>query len=76
MGLNMIYAIVNTANNIVENVIVLDDGVEWSPPQGFISVPLVDIFGIGDTWDGTNFIRFVPPVPVTPQPISEGTQTI
>lgn len=71
----MDYAVVNTTNNIVENVISLEEGSVWTPPQGFISVPLTGMFGINDTWDGTNFIRFVPPVEVV-ENISAGVQNV
>lgn len=69
----MNYALVNIENNIVENVIVLEEGAVWSPPNGFIHVPLVDPFGIGDTWDGNQFIRQLPPVAPS---ISEGVQDV
>ena len=69
----MHYALVNIENNIVENVIVLEDGVVWSPPNGFIHVPLANSFGVGDTWDGSQFIKQLPPVPDS---ISEGVQDV
>lgn len=77
----MNYAIVNTANNIVENIIVLEEGANWTPPDGFICIPLQGIFGIGDTWDGANFVRApeppqLPEPEVGEQPVSEGTQSV
>lgn len=69
----MHYALVNTENNIVENVIVLEEGAVWSSPSGFICVPLADQFGMGDTWDGAQFIKQLPPVADS---ISEGVQDV
>jgi hypothetical protein len=42
--------------NTVVNVVVLEAGSDWAPPQGFIIVPLTGTAGIGWTWDGTQFI--------------------
>lgn len=69
----MNYALVNTSNNTVENVIVLEDSAAWSPPDGFIVVPLIDNFTIGDTWDGSQFGKnqFI-----LPESISEGVQNV
>ena len=69
----MNYALVNTANNIVENIIVLEEGAVWSPPLGFIHVPIPAEFIMGDTWDGTQFIKQLPP---TPPSISVGIQDV
>jgi hypothetical protein len=73
MEFNMNYALVNTANNIVENVIALEEGAEWSPPSGCTIVLIVGTVSIGDTWDGTQFIRQPPPVGDS---ISEGVQDV
>jgi len=35
----MRYAVINSTNNIVQNVIELDGGVEWFAPEGFFAVP-------------------------------------
>jgi hypothetical protein len=51
----MDYAIVNQ-NKEVENVVVLEEGSNWTPPVGFLLVPLSGSAGIGWTWDGTKFI--------------------
>lgn len=66
----MNYALVNTANNIVENVIVLEDGAEWSPPEGFTVVPLIEGFTLGDSWDGSQFTKR------EIESISEGVQDV
>lgn len=57
-------SLVNIETKIVENVIVLDDGVEYAAPSGF---ELIEQSGgnIGDTWDGAVFIR-----PKEPEEIS------
>jgi len=47
--------IINSATKIVENVIVIEDGVEWSAPHGFEIAPN-NTGNIGDTWDGEKFI--------------------
>ena len=47
--------LVNIETKIVENVIILDDGVEYAAPAGF---ELIKQSGgnIGDTLDGVSFI--------------------
>ena len=62
----MDYAVINIATSAIENVIVLEEGSQWTPPEGTQIVPLVLGFGIGDAWDGINFTR-------TPNPILETT---
>lgn len=77
MGLKMEYALVNTETNLVDNVIVLEDGAEWAPPENFVLVPLQPNAGIGDTWDGTSFIKPPPPPEEeVVQPISTGAQVL
>ena len=75
----MRYALVNTETNIVENMIELEEGAVWSPPQGHIIVPYETAVGFGDTWNGTEFIPapkpFVPPEPPV-EPFSEGVQNV
>lgn len=58
------YAVINNQTNIVQNVIELADGSEWTPPEGHRLVAS-DIAGIGDTRQGDRFIR---PDPPTPEP--------
>ncbi len=52
----MLYkCVINSNTKIVENVIVIANGVEWSPPPGFEFAPKHD-GNIGDQWDGTKFV--------------------
>lgn len=51
--------ILDSATKVVVNVILLEDGAKWMPPEGQELAPQHD-GNIGDTWDGT---RFVPPPP-------------
>jgi hypothetical protein len=80
MGLKMDYALVNKQTNIIENVVALEEGAQWTPPSDMTLVPLTQHFGIGDTWDGTAFIR--KPIPevveetIVGQAISSGTQSL
>jgi hypothetical protein len=55
--------------NIVVNVIALEDGAIWQPPEGqSIGTPGGRI---GDTWDGTQYVSpYVPPPPVTSDDIN------
>ena len=53
----MYYALVNPTTQIVENVVVLEDQSTWTPPADMLLVPLQDSFGMGDTWNGSEFIR-------------------
>lgn len=66
MGLNMNYALVNKATNIVDNVIVLEDVNAWTPPEDMLLVLLDAAAGIGDTWDGTQFIYAPDPEVIDP----------
>lgn len=59
----MNYAVVNKETSIVENVIVLEDVNAWTPPENMLVVPLDSAAGIGDTWDGTQFIYAPEPEP-------------
>ena len=52
--------IINSATKIVENVIVIEDGVEWSAPHGFEIAPN-NTGNIGDTWDGEKFVSPIVP---------------
>ena len=63
----MIYALVNTNTNIVENVIVAD--AYWQPPQGFSAVLLNtdELCLIGQTYDANGQTRFIGVPPATPK---------
>jgi hypothetical protein len=62
----MNYAVVNKETNIVENVIVLEDVNAWTPPENMLVVPLDSAAGIGDTWDGMQFIYALEPEVIDP----------
>ena len=58
-------------NGEVVNVVVLPDdwtgkAGDWSPPSGIVVVS--DEGEIGDTYNGTKFIKPPPPPPPPPQP--------
>jgi len=69
--------LLDSTTKIVVNVIELEDGAQWTPPAGTELAPQHD-GGIGDTWDGTQFVK--PPEPEivdeTLQPLSTGTQVL
>lgn len=67
--------LLDSTSKVVVNVIELEDGAVWTPPAGMELAPQHD-GGIGDTWDGTQFVK--PPVPVdeTVQPLTTGTQVL
>ena len=54
--------LLNSATKVVVNVILLEDGAEWAPPEGQELAPQHD-GNIGDVWDGTKFISSSPPDP-------------
>ena len=76
MGYKMRYALVNTETNIVENIIELEEGAIWSPPQGNIVVPYETGVSPGATWNGTEFIPVPPPLPPLVEPVSDGIQNV
>lgn len=55
------YPLIETATNKVVNVIALAQGSTWQPPAGHV----LGVLGgdIGDTWDGSQYVKPVPPLP-------------
>lgn len=47
--------VIDSATKVVVNIIELEDGVLWSPPEGNELAPQHD-GNIGDTWNGTQFV--------------------
>jgi len=47
--------ILDSATKVVVNVILLEDGVEWSLPDGHEFAPQHD-GNMGETWDGSKFV--------------------
>ncbi len=48
--------LLDSATKVVVNVIELEDGAVWTAPEGTELAPQHD-GGIGDTWDGTQFVK-------------------
>ncbi len=68
--------LLDSATKVVVNVVELEDGAVWTPPEGFELAPQ-HAGRIGDTWDGTQFVA--PPSPPEEQivqPLSTGTQEL
>jgi hypothetical protein len=57
----MRYAVISSAG-VVENVIELEAGSNWSVPEGYTTVAS-DIANITDTYENGNFIKHEPPPP-------------
>lgn len=56
-------AIINSATNKVENVVVPPQGAQvWFVPNGYAAIE-TETGAIGDTWDGTQFIKPTPQEP-------------
>lgn len=59
--MNYKYPLIETATNKVVNLIALVEGSDWTPPENFT---LGQLGGdIGDTWDGTQYVKPVPSLP-------------
>jgi hypothetical protein len=67
--------LLDSATKVVINVIALEDGAVWTLPAGMELAPQHD-GGIGDTWDGTQFVKPPEPVVEIVQPTSTGTQEL
>jgi len=67
--------LLDSVTKVVVNVIEIEDGAIWTPPTGTVLAPQHD-GGIGDTWDGTQFVKPPEPVDETVQPLSTDTQVL
>ena len=67
MGYNMsLFAVIETATNICDNTIILDEGSTWQPPEDHYIVNIDGLqVGIGFTYDPKTG-QWTPPAP--PQP--------
>lgn len=54
------YALVNKRSKIVENTIMYDPNSNWQPSNNHTLVPAENNGGVGDIWNGTNFIKPAP----------------
>lgn len=61
--------LLDSATKVVVNVVELEDGANWTPPNGLELAPQHD-GGIGDTWDGSQFVK---PVVEMPQEVLDST---
>lgn len=61
-------ALVYKATGVVVNVIELNEGSKWTPPDGMEVIDGTSA-GPGDTWDGEKFIK---PTPTPPPPDVNG----
>lgn len=69
----MIFALVNDETNIVENVVVLDEGVQWTPPYNDYLVDITNL-GVGIGWSyNPNTQEWTPPPP-PPEPLVDQTE--
>ena len=51
------------SDGLVLNTIVIEDGANWSPPDGCILVDATNAGGPGDTWDGKQFVETIKSTP-------------
>lgn len=56
----MVYAVINSETNVVENVAIWDGVAQWAPPEGRY-LQLLDNASAGIGWSFVNN-QFVPPV--------------
>lgn len=64
--------ILDSATKVVVNVILLEDGVEWSLPDGHEFAPQHD-GNMGETWDGSKFVAPVEAPVVREELQAQGT---
>lgn len=62
-------AVVRQSDGLVTNVIEIEQGTDWQPPQGCVLVDAKDA-GPGDTWDGMKFIKPELPPPEPPRDLA------
>jgi hypothetical protein len=55
----MRYAMIHEETGVVANVIALDNPATWEVPTGYTLIES-DGVGIGDTWNGKQFIKPAP----------------
>lgn len=55
--------VIRQIDGYVENIIEIEEGVNWQPPEGYYLI-FAGNGSIGDTWNGTKFIK--PSLPVIP----------
>ena len=62
-------------SGLIVNVIVVDEGVEYVPPEGLTLVAdPADMAEPGGSWDGNAFHR-PPPPPAPPEPVAPAAPT-
>ena len=79
MGLNMIYAIIENETNLVINVVKLEEGANWTPPNNNYLVDITNLeVGINWTYNPQTSEWTAPPEPVidstTEEPVSPSEQ--
>jgi len=69
--------LIDSTTKIVVNIIALEDGAIWTAPEGTELAPQHD-GDLGDTWDGTQFVKPIVIEPDAPieQPTTTGTQVL
>jgi hypothetical protein len=63
--------ILDSETKVVVNVILLEDGVEWTLPDGQEFAPQHD-GNMGETWDGEKFVAPVEPLVVREELLAPG----
>jgi hypothetical protein len=64
----MIFALINDETNIVENVVVLDEGAVWTPPDNDYLIDITNL-EVGINWSyNPDTQEWTPPPPPPPEP--------